>query len=442
MIRDILAIGLWSVVAVLVTYTLRHYLFTLNRVFGRQRQPYVDIGVGDWPRVAVYVPCHNEEKVIGGMLDALLGNDYPADRFYVVPIDDRSTDGTRQIIEDYTARFPGRIRPFIRSEGKPGKAAALSDATREAEAEVLMVFDADYLPGPNLLRQLAAPFFDPEVGAVMGRVVPHNLNRTLLTRLLDLERSGGYQVDQQARMNLRLIPQYGGTVGGVRRSALRDVGHWNEDALAEDTDMTYRLILRGWQVVYQNRSECYEEVPETWPTRIRQIQRWTRGHNQCLRNYAFPLLGIPRHLRFAQVIDGVLLLGVFAVAPVLLLGWGLATALYFMGYEIRPGLIVLFAVASYSTLGNFAAFFEVATAVRLDGSRNRVRLLPFVALGFLVNLLAVSRATLSRRSWLAPAAAGPTWEKTERYRAGNDNAANHAAGHDTAGGPAGGGQPS
>ena len=60
----------------------------------------------------------------------------------------------------------------------------------------------------------------------MGRVVPLNAGRNLLTRMLDLERSAGYQVDQQARMNLHLVPQYGGTVGGVGSSALRDVGGW------------------------------------------------------------------------------------------------------------------------------------------------------------------------------------------------------------------------
>ena len=417
MIHTILQVGLWIVVAILVIYTFRHYIFTLNRVFGRHRQPYVDIGTGDWPEVVIFVPCHNEEKVIGGMLDALLAADYPRDRYTIVPINDRSTDRTAEILDRYAAEHPGRVKPFHRAGGKPGKAAALKDATDRSEVGIFLVFDADYLPGPSLIRQLVAPFFDPEVGAVMGRVVPHNLNRTLLTRLLDLERSGGYQVDQQARMNLRLIPQYGGTVGGVRRSALIDVGNWNEDSLAEDTDMTYRLFLRGWDVVYQNRSECYEEVPENWPTRIRQIQRWTRGHNQCLKKYLLPLLRFPRHLTFWQVIDGVLLLGVFAVAPVLLVGWALATALFFMGYEYSQGILVLLAVASYSTLGNFAAFFEVATACRLDGSRNRIRLLPFLSLGFLVNLLAIARATLSRKSWLAAPRSGPTWEKTERYRA-------------------------
>ena len=86
-------------------------------------------------------------------------------------------------------------------------------------------------------------------------------------------------------MNLRLVPQYGGTVGGVRRAALEHVGGWRTDSLAEDTDLTVRLVMNGWDVVYQNRSECYEEVPESWEVRIRQIKRWAKGHNQALARY-------------------------------------------------------------------------------------------------------------------------------------------------------------
>src|SRR5581483_3211648 len=117
---------------------------------------------------------------------------------------DRSTDGTRDIIDEFIHEHPARITPFHRVGGKPGKAAALKDAMRMVETEIVLVFDADYIPGRALIRQLVAPFFDPEVGSVMGRVVPINVGKKLLTRLLDLERSGGYQVDQQARMNLGL----------------------------------------------------------------------------------------------------------------------------------------------------------------------------------------------------------------------------------------------
>ncbi|MFN2324290.1 MAG: glycosyltransferase family 2 protein [Gemmatimonadales bacterium] len=416
MIAVVLIAALGLIVAVILTYTVRHYFFTINRMVGQHRQPYVDIGVAHWPMVTVFVPAHNEALVIGGMLDALLAQDYPADRLRIVPINDRSTDRTGEIVDDYAGRFPERVTPFHRRDGEGGKAAALRDAAAHFGGEVHLVFDADYLPGRGLVKQLVAPFFDPEVGAVMGRVVPHNVSRSLLTRLLDLERAGGYQVDQQARMNLRLVPQYGGTVGGVRRSALEAVGGWNPRTLAEDTDMTYRLLLAGWEVVYQNRSECYEEVPENWPTRIRQIMRWTTGHNQALRSHAWPLFKRPSHLRRWLVLDGLLLLGVFAVGPLLLLGWAIAIALLFMGVMPLQGFVALLAITAYGTLGNFAAFFEVATAARLDGTLRRIRILPFLIFGFLVSLMSVSRATL-RQVFLPRPTEVRAWDKTERYRA-------------------------
>src|SRR5687768_11800410 len=123
--RLALLIPLYLIVALIVVYTIRHYIFTLNRLFGRHRQPYVDIGTAPWPAVAVFVPCHNEEKVIGHMLDALLGADYPVDRLVIIPIDDRSTDRTAEVVDDYALQFPGRIQPIHRTGGTPGKAAAL-----------------------------------------------------------------------------------------------------------------------------------------------------------------------------------------------------------------------------------------------------------------------------------------------------------------------------
>lgn len=409
-------IGLWFCVGVLAVYTARHYFFTLNRLFGKHRQPFVDVLQADWPSLTVFVPAHNEERVIRDSLDALLTCDYPEDRLKIVPVDDRSQDGTRAICEEYRENYPGRVLPFLRDEGIPGKAAALAEAMALHQDEIFLVFDADYIPGPRLLKQLVSPFFDPEVGAVMGRVVPLNVGSSLLTRLLDLERAGGYQVDQQARMNLRLVPQYGGTVGGVRRTALDNVGGWRVDSLAEDTDLTVRLVLNGWDVVYQNRSECYEEVPETWESRIRQIKRWAKGHNQALRRYFVLLLRNKQRLPFWQVLDGALLLGVFVVPLVLLLGWICTIVLFFAGYPPQWGRVTILMISSFNTVGNFAAFFQVAAASRLDGSRERIRMLPFLFLGFLVSTFSVARASLSRTSWRE---GGPVqWQKTERHRSG------------------------
>lgn len=406
---------LYVIVALICVYTARHYWFTLNRLFGFQRHPYIDIDTADWPPVTVLVAAHNEEKVIANILSALMDAKYPPDRMLVVPVNDRSTDRTREIIDEFVEKFPGRIRPFHRTTGKGGKAAALKDAMELVDTEVIIIFDADYIPGAGLIKQLTAPFFDPEVGGVMGRVVPMNVGTNLLTRLLDLERAGGYQVDQQARMNLHLVPQHGGTVAGVRRSALREIGGWNDNTLTEDTDLTFRLLLRGWNTVYQNRAECYEEVPETWQVRIKQIMRWAKGHNQAMVTYALTLLFGKHRASLRERIDGTLLLGVYIMGPITLLGWILALAVFYKGIAPLHGVLALLSLTAYAAIGNLAAFFEIAAAVRLDGNHKRVCLLPFLILGFTVSIFSVSRAAISQVSDLVTGAEFH-WDKTERFR--------------------------
>ena len=409
---------LYSLIAIVIlifVYTARHYFFTLDRLFGFQRHPYIDIDTAEWPKVTILVAAHNEEKVVGHILTALMSVNYPQEKMLVIPVNDRSTDRTREIIDRFCENHPDRICPFHRSGGKGGKAAALNDAMELVETEVVLIFDADYIPGCGLIKQLVAPFFDPEVGGVMGRVVPLNVATNLLTRLLDLERAGGYQVDQQARMNLRLVPQHGGTVAGVRLSALREIGRWNDNSLTEDTDLTYRLLLAGWKMVYQNRSECYEEVPETWQARINQIMRWAKGHNLALVTFSLPLLFGKHRATLRERIDGFLLLGIYVMAPLTLAGWVLALGLFYEGVAPLHGVIALLSFTACATTGNFAAFFEIAAAAQLDDSRQRICLLPFLVLGFAVSIFSVSRACVSQL--LAPITKAQFhWDKTERFR--------------------------
>jgi cellulose synthase/poly-beta-1,6-N-acetylglucosamine synthase-like glycosyltransferase len=405
---------LYGIVALTCVYMARHYYFTLNRLFGFQRHPYLDIDTATWPSVTIIVAAHNEEKVIAHALEALLAVKYPSELLTILPVNDRSTDRTKEIIDEFARRSPGQIHPFHRSQGKPGKAAALKEAMELVKTDLIVLFDADYIPAPQLIQQLVSPYFDPEVGAVMGRVVPLNVGSNLLTRLLDLERAAGYQVDQQARMNLKLVPQYGGTVGSVRMSALRDVNGWDANSLTEDTDLTFRLLLSGWKTVYQNRAECYEEVPETWPVRIRQISRWAWGHNQALFAHSVPVMS-RAGLTWRERLDGMLLLGVYAMSPITMVGWLLAVVAFYMGYGHLNRTVALLAVSSYAAVGNAAAFFEIAAATHLDYSRNRIRLLPLNFFGFVVSVISVGRAATKQFISLFRVRE-LHWDKTERFR--------------------------
>ena len=116
-------------------------------------------------------------RMIEQALRSLLALDYPA--LEIIAVNDRSQDGTGAIIDEFAAKYP-IIKAIHRRNGTGGKAAALRLATPQATGEVLLLFDADYFPGRAMIKQLVAPFCDPEVGAVMGRVVPYNTGTTLL----------------------------------------------------------------------------------------------------------------------------------------------------------------------------------------------------------------------------------------------------------------------
>lgn len=412
MVVVVLDVWVAIVVAIMVVYAIRHWYFTLNRMLMRQRPFYQDLYDGDLPPMSVVVPMHNEAGVARAVLDALLEADYPHDRLEIIPIDDHSHDDTTAILMQYREREP-IVAPVFVLAGERGKPNAMNIALQVAAHDIILVFDADYTPGRGLLRELAMGFVDPQVGAVMGRVVPRNTSKNFLTRLLSLERSGGYQVDQQARFNLDLMPQYGGTVGGFRRSVVRSLGGFETDMLAEDTDLTLRLFLDGWKVIYANHAECYEEVPETWDARFTQLRRWSRGHNRALYSNFVALL-TSKYLRPAQKLDGLLLLGVYLVPPVLLLGLAANVLLFFMGaLPLWSPIALAFFVISYNAFGNFGPIYEIGAAELLDDSHQRIYLLPYLFYLFLFNSWAVTTGffdtvgdLIKRRS--------PNWDKTAR----------------------------
>ncbi len=400
-------------IVLMIVYAVRHLLFAYNRAFGKQKLYYNDIYSSRMPKISVLVPMHNEEQVLHYVLDSLLQCDYDRDRLEIIPINDNSTDRTRELLDEYHAKYEF-IRPLHRDCPDRGKPAGLNDAMAVATGDIIIVFDADYRPATDMLKQLAIAFADPSVGAVMGRVIPYNANRNMLTRLINLERSGGYQVDQQARYNMGLIPQYGGTVGGFRKDLLLKMGGFNPAVLAEDTELTFRLFTNGWKVIYANSAECYEETPETWEVRGRQIRRWSRGHNNVMFRYFLRVL-VTKHMNWKEKLDGILLLLVYAVPFLLAVGQLDAIALFFLHeMDILSGWWVLLFIGAYCSFGNFAPFYEIGSALTMDGIKNEVYLLPLIMYNFYFYMWTISLGFLDA---IADLITGRqvVWAKTKRF---------------------------
>lgn len=413
----VLTYWLVFVVALMVLCTFRHLAFTLSRLTTRQRPALGDAHDDELPSVTVLIPMHNEEKVAAYALDAVLGSDYPAHLLQIIPIDDHSDDGTPKILAAYAAREE-RVRPISVINGsRRGKASALNAALPRVQSEIVLVFDADYTPGKGLIRRLAMAFVDPQVGAVMGRVVPRNTESTLLTRLLSMERAGGYQVDQQARYNMNLMPQYGGTVGGFRRRVLADIGGFDPQGLAEDTELTVNVYERGWKIAYDNRAECYEEVPETWSSRFTQLRRWSRGHNRVMFGHLLRIL-CARDLSAWQRMDAVFVLLSYLIPPLIITGWIAEFFLFAMGrMPAAGGLAIALSVVLYNALGNFAPAYEVVAAEMLDGHGRRLRLLPLLLFAFPFNAWTITTGFIDTIGDSIKSRAAE-WEKTARTGAG------------------------
>lgn len=320
---------------VMVAYLVRHYLFTLVALKTAQRKQ-VNPNFGDatyQPTVSVLIPARNEGRVIGRLLQRMTELTYPKDKLQVIVVDDASKDNTGKIADEYSKAY-NYITVIHRNEdeGGRGKASALNAGLKHASGEILLCFDADYYPQRDIIEKLVKEFADPKVGAVQGRVVVLNEPQNVVTRLVALERIGGYRVDQEARDKLGLITQFGGTVGGFRRQLLEELGGWDEQMLAEDTDLTFRVYLAGCKVKYVLDAECYEEAVESWRAYWRQRYRWAKGHMQCAFKHTLVLLK-SRRLTLVQKIDGLLLLNIYFMPVIVLFSWIISVPLLIMRFS-------------------------------------------------------------------------------------------------------------
>jgi cellulose synthase/poly-beta-1,6-N-acetylglucosamine synthase-like glycosyltransferase len=372
------------------------------------------------PRVSVLIPARNEEPVIGRILQRICELSYPKDKLEVIVIDDASTDKTGEIAESF-AQFQAFIKvvhcdPVNGGRGKP---RALNEGLLHTSGEIIYCFDADYYPQRDIIEKFNVHFCDPAVGAVQGRVTVLNEPASLVTRLVALERIAGYRVDQKAREELGLIPQYGGTVGGFRSALIRALGGWDDTILAEDTDLTFRCYLAGYKVRYVNDAESYEEAVEDWGSYWRQRSRWAKGHMQCAFKHLVHFTKC-KNLKPREKLDGLLLLNIYFIPLIVLLAWIVGAALYLTNPPVWfLSLWALIPLSFYSAVGNFAPFFEIGIGAYLDNRTRIYRLIPLLFITFLINIAICVKVFLELCASKVFGKRQFRWEKTLHNGYGN-----------------------
>ncbi len=426
MISEVLEIFFLFLTAIMMAYLVRHYIFTVTALRGANinKKPAAIEASTFEPTVTLLIPAHNEEKVIGRLLQRITELTYPKDKLQVIVINDASSDQTGAIADDYKKKYRFiEVLNRDKGNGGKGKASAMNDGFSKSTGEIVLCFDADYYPQKDIVEKLAREFIDPKVGAVQGRVVVLNEPQNIVTRLVALERIGGYRVDQEARDNLGLMVQFGGTVGGFRSSLLKNLHGWDEAVLAEDTDLTFRIYLAGYRIRYNVDAECYEEAVDNWKAYRQQRYRWAKGHMQCFFKHSWNVLK-SKNLNVKEKIDGLLLLNVYFI-PILAL-FSMLTGLYLIlsGLQLIGTLWFFIPISVYCSIGNFAPFFEVGIGIYLDGRKRAQWLIPLLIFTFFYNIPICLKAFLNVMTSKIMRRDKNVWVKTAHSGSGNCYIAN------------------
>ena len=222
-------------------------------------------------KVSIIVPGYNEEITAPKTVENLLRIDYPD--FEIVFVDDGSRDNTFKNIKAQYGNNP-KVKVFTKPNG--GKASALNYGIGFATGDILVCIDADTVLKPDAVSLMMAYFSDPKVAAVAGNVKVGN-RKNLLSRWQSIEYITSQNFDRRAYDSLNAIMVVPGAIGAFRREAVQKVGMFTTDTLAEDCDLTLRLLRAGYKVRTCNDAYAYTEVPETLNMLVKQRSRWTFG---------------------------------------------------------------------------------------------------------------------------------------------------------------------
>ncbi len=261
--------------AVLVLYTYFGYpalVFLLSRVVRRpiRRQAHT-------PRVTFLVAAYNEQAVIERKLRNTLALDYPADQLEVVVASDGSTDATNDIVRSFESRG---VR-LIAGNPRRGKNGLVNAVLPETRGDIVVISDANIDLAPDALRELIAPFGDPEVGGAWGNKIYRNPGAS----------TGGEGEALYLRYEKFMKScetRIGSIVAGecsclaFRRSVFRDVPLDVPDDFALSTN----VVHAGQRMLFVSESKTYEDTSpsnrDEFRRKVRIIERGIRGFFRVL----------------------------------------------------------------------------------------------------------------------------------------------------------------
>jgi len=276
--------------------------------------------------VSIIVPGYNEEVTAIKTIQSLLKTDYPS--FEIIFVDDGSKDKTYELVNNAYGNHP-LVQVLTKPNG--GKASALNFGISHAKNDFVVCIDADTQLKDDAVYHMMAHFTDEEIGAVAGTVKVGNENN-IITRWQSIEYITAQNMDRRAFDLINSITVVPGAIGTFRKSALYRAGGFTYDTLAEDCDLTMRILKQGYIVRNCDEAIAYTEAPETLNGLLKQRFRWSFGVMQSFwknkdalfnKKYKFfGMVGMPNILLFQIILplfsplaDLFMIIGLFSDKP-------------------------------------------------------------------------------------------------------------------------------
>jgi cellulose synthase/poly-beta-1,6-N-acetylglucosamine synthase-like glycosyltransferase len=333
----------------------------------------------NWPRVTIQLPVYNERYVVKRLIQSVCRFDYPKELFEIQILDD-STDDTVEIAKAVAGemRRQGFDIGYIHRDDRTGfKAGALKEGLKYAKGELVGIFDADFIPNPEFLKETVPYFTDPRIGMLQTRWGHINSDYSLLTRAQSMGIDGHFGIEQAARAWSGFFMNFNGTAGIWRKKTIEDAGGWQADTLTEDLDLSYRAQLKGWKLKFVSDVVCPAEVPVTINAFKSQQHRWAKGSIQTakknlgklFKSDISPLIKFQAFMHLTHyMVHPMMLLVVLTSIPMLYSQWFFDSLAY-------P--IMIFTLLCLATCGP-SSMYLFSQRVLYHDWKSRIKILPFL----------------------------------------------------------------
>ncbi|HBH0695263.1 TPA: glycosyltransferase family 2 protein, partial [Clostridioides difficile] len=275
--------SIWSLLLINIILAMGGYIFYFKN-FDKEIKE-----IDEYPMISILVPAHNEAKVIGRTVESLLLLNYPKSKMELIVINDNSSDNSKEILENIKDRYNNYNFTIINTDsltGGKGKSNALNIGYKVSKGDFIAVYDADNTPDKNALRYLVQTIvMNDELGAVIGKFRTRNKNKNLLTKFINIETLSFQWMSQAGRWQLFNLCTIPGTNFILRRSIIEEIEGWDSKAIAEDTEISFRIYKLGYKIKLVPQSITWEQEPETVKVWIKQRTRWAKGNIYVLMKY-------------------------------------------------------------------------------------------------------------------------------------------------------------